>query len=310
MKTIKITIACVMLAAAGFIISCSKSNTTTPAASTDTDVSGANDNVYAQNTSNDIAQIGAEATDNNGGTTNYRMSPSDAEESITSCATVTWNTGASTVTVQFNGDTCLDGRVRTGTIVFNYSGSPAGAHYRTPGFTYTASSNNYTVDGNQVSFTHTVLNTTPAGFDSATVDETWNITTTVTIIKNNGDTINWTGDHVKTLLNTVVVYNGPNIPITWSDARVGITGNEYGSRSGGETFTTNITSQLVRDFGSCRIHGRVPFILGKFTLTLSDKKYPRYVDYGPGAPNSGTNGACDLWATVTINSNVYYVQLP
>jgi hypothetical protein len=84
-------------------------------------------------------------------------------------------------------------------------------------------------------------------------------------------------------------------------ARIGITGNENGSRSTRETFTVNITNQLVRDFGDCDINGRRPFIQGTFDYTPSGKA-TRTFDY--------SNGSCDLNATVTINGVSHPIILP
>src|SRR5205085_1987992 len=86
--------------------------------------------------------------------------------------------------------------------------------------------------------------------------------------------------------------------IPWHLARIGITGSAYGTRGNGENFTINVTGQLIRDFGSCNIYGRHPFIQGTFTYVVGSKP-TRYFDFG--------SGACDLNATVTINGISYNI---
>ncbi len=297
MKAIKLTLACLMFASAVLIVSCKKSDSPV-----DNDTTGASDNALAENSSNDIVTIGAQASDK-GSLSSYRLS--NPENILAACATITWDTTGvnRTITVTFDGAVCMDGRTRSGSITYDFSGSTLGArHYRDPGFSFTVTTNNYIVDGNQVNIVNKIVtNTTPAGFNPSNTNETWHITANINIVKASGGSISWICDRVKTLLNTSTTYNGAAIPIDWPNARVGITGNASGSRSNGETFTVNITNQLIRDFGSCHPLGKVPFIQGTFIYTPIGKA-ARTFDYG--------NGTCDFAATVTINGKTYNIYLP
>ena len=200
MRNPKIAIACMMLITGLTILSCKKNSDTT---TSDIDVSGASDNALVENASNDVESIASQASDKStGGLSSYRVE--NPNELLSSCAIVTRDSVAKTITVSFNNSTCLDGRTRNGSLVFNYSASANGAtHYRDPGFNFTVTSNNYTVDGNQVNIINkTVTNTTPFGFNPATTNETWTIAANISIIKSSGATVSWTCNRVKTLLNT------------------------------------------------------------------------------------------------------------
>jgi len=283
----------------------------------DTDTSAAEDNALAENISSDINSIGSQATDNGSNSLNgFRLG--DASEVLSSCATVTRDTVNHIVTVTFNGNVCMDGRTRSGVLTFNYSASPAGSrHYRDPGFSCTVTSNNYVVNGNQINIINkTIINTTnggnPIGYDPNVVNETWHITADINITRTTGAIITWNCDRIKTLLNTSTVcpasdfVNFPvsdTIPINWSMARVGITGSASGSRtynSNTETFTANITSQLVRDFGACNVNGRHPFFMGSLDHTRSGHP-TRHMDFGSDA-SGNINNACDLWVLITFTS--------
>ncbi|HTA62734.1 MAG TPA: hypothetical protein VK835_09775 [Bacteroidia bacterium] len=306
MKTNKLTLALagLMLASAVIVSSCKKKDTTPAPTTKDSDASGASDNHLAESTSNDIVSMGSQASDNtSGGLSSYRTGGQNQILGL-SCATVTRDTTLKVITVTFNGTSpCLDGRTRSGTIIYTYSNSINGAkHYRDPGFELDVTSSNYVVDGNAVTIGNkTIKNTTPVGFSPATTNETWSISATITVNKASGGSVTWTCNHVKTLLNTSTVYTNASTPINWPMARIGITGNANGTRSNGETFTVNITNQLVRDFGGCDINGKRPFIQGTFDYSPSGKA-TRTFDYG--------SGTCDLAATVTINGVSYPITLP
>lgn len=302
------------------ISGCRKENDTT----VDKDTSGAEDNAYAENAASDIETIGSQATDGNNNSLNsYRVG--DESAVLSSCATITRDTLLHIITVTFNGNTCLDGRTRSGVLTFDFSGSPAGSrHYRDPGFTCTVTSNNYIVDGNHISIiNHTVTNTTNGGdpntFNPATTNETWHITADISITRTTGAVITWNCDRTKTLLNTSVVcpandfVNFPvnnTTPINWPQARVGITGSASGSRtynSSSETFTVTVTSQLVRDFGACNVLGRHPFFMGSLEFASSTRP-TRTLNYGSDASGQ-INNNCDLYVliTFTVNGNPYSV---
>jgi len=269
----------------------------------DTDQSGSTANNTAENISGDLISMGSEGCDlqTSGGLTNYRGAGID-ETSLLSCATVVPDTLNKTVTVTFNGGVCIDGKIRTGSLVYNYSGSTNGAkRYRHPGFKMTVTSNNYAVNGNTVSIINkSVENITASGFNPQSTNLTWSVSANISIALAGGGSISWNCNRVNTLLNTSSVYSNSTTPINWAQARVGITGSAAGLRSNGETFTANITNQLIRDRGACTGQTRHVFIQGTFVYTPGIRA-ARTFDYG--------NGACDLNATVTINGNTYSFAL-
>jgi hypothetical protein len=307
MKTTKLTLALagLMIAGAAIVSSCKKNdkNTTT----VDSDTSAASDHTMAENTSADIDNMVGEASEQ-GSMKSYRLGNSQETVSALSCATITYDSVNRKITATFNSSTtCLDGKTRSGSLIFDYSASPTGANkYRNPGFTCTVTSQNYVVDGNAVSINKTVKNTTPSGFNPSTTNLTWSITSTVSITKSSGGTLSWNCTRTKTLLNTsdANVYVDQNTPINWSAAKIGITGSANGTTASGVSYTANITAQLVRDL-SCSPDsnhpGRHPFIQGDIDFTPGTRA-TRHIDYG--------NGTCDLNATVTINGNTYNIILP
>jgi len=273
----------------------------------DNDTSGAIDNTLAENTSNDVVNIGAQASEQ-GNLSTYREASN--ENLLSTCAaTVVRDSIAKTITVTFNPNvTCLDGRTRSGSITYDYHLSPAGAvHFRDPGFTFTVSTNGYVVDGNQVNIINkTVTNTTANGFNPATTNETWSISANIKITKANGNVITWDCNRTTTLLNTSDsnVYRGSAIPIAWTLARIEVNGAANGTRlSGAESFSATATN-MVRDFTCSPIGsgGKHPWISGTLDYQPPSPKYLRHIDFG--------TGTCDLNATVTINGATYDITLP
>jgi hypothetical protein len=312
MKTRHFTIGLTALVLAGAVLltSCRKKQKEDE----DSDVTAANDNTLAESTSNDVLTMAGQASEN-GSFSSYRVG---AGEDVTglSCATISV-TGAQQITATFSGGACLDGKTRSGSLTFDFSGSTNGATaYRHPGFKCVITSSNYVVNSHSVTVSKTITNTTPVVFNPQTTNLTWNISSSISIVKpNGGGTINWScPGRTQTLLNTsdTSVYHGASTPITWYKnnggtvigARVGITGSANCTSTNGSSFTVNITSQLVKDF-TCSpdaLHpGHHPFIQGTLDFTPGSKA-TRHVDYG--------NGSCDFNATVTINGHVYNITLP
>jgi hypothetical protein len=301
MKRNLVLIVCCMFAVGMITMTgCKKKDTTV-----DNDTSGATDVSLAENTSNDVVNIGAQASEL-GSTASYRIA--NDEGLLSTCATVVINTTTKIMTVTFNGP-CLDGRTRTGKLIYDYSGSAPGAnHYRDPGFSFTVSDSAYTVDGNAINIiSKKVTNTTPSGFNYQTKNETWSISANISIVKANGaGTVTWTCNRTTTLLNTSSVYppsdtSNDVTPINWLAARVQIDGNASGTRANGETFTATATA-MVRDF-TCTPAGyhRHPFISGELDYAPAGKAV-RYINFG--------TGACDMDAVVTINGVAYNIVLP
>lgn len=268
------------------------------------ETTSAEDNSMMERTDHDITSMSAQASDMNSSTmSNYRIGDQDMILSL-GCANVTHDTIAHITTVTFNGTACQDGRVRSGSIIIDYSASTNGARfYRDPGFQCSVTSNNYVVDGNAINIISKVItNTTAVGFDPATTDLTWHIVAHVSVTKSSGGTIDWNCDRTKELMNTSDqnVYHGSAQPISWNLARIGLTGSANGTCADGEAFTGTVTSQLIRDFGGCNINGKFPIIQGAIDFTKGTRPV-RHIDFG--------NGACDDLVTVTCNNHTRTFQM-
>lgn len=279
--------------------SCHKKNLAT--ADDDQDTTEAADQSSAENAANDIEGIAGQVGDEQGN--NLAGRGTQAEETLASCATIKRDTIRKIDTVIFNNSTCFDGRVRNGMLIFDYSASAAGAcHYRNPGFKCSIKSNNYSVDGKEIEIiSKNIENTTPSSFDAGSTKLTWKISGEIKVHNANGvHQMSFT--RYKTLLNTsdANVYHGQSAPITWSLAKVGITGNANGISAKGRSYTMNVTKQLVRDFGGCAIGKRHPFIEGTLEFTPGDRPM-RTVDFG--------NGTCDLEATVVIKNKTFSIKI-
>ncbi len=320
MKTRKILsfIAIVLAAGALTLTGCKKKKeTVTDPVETDTDVeqTSATDNALSENAVGDIESMGAEVSENTS-LANYR--PGDANGvtltegvSAAPCATVTL--AAKVVTVDFGATGCLgtDGRTRTGKLIYDFSGSASGANfYRNPGFKMVVTSQNYVVDGNQVNIVNkTITNTTPSSIGPGKnpgTNLTWSISANINIVKaNSAGTVTWTCNRTKELINTADTncYKGQSTHIRWNLGWIKLSGSASGTNASNETFTSTATN-LERHFDcspdAAHPH-RHPFIAGTITFTPGARK-TRTIDYG--------NGACDMLATLTINSKSYTFVMP
>ncbi|HWY11982.1 MAG TPA: hypothetical protein VN026_11685 [Bacteroidia bacterium] len=302
-KQLILTLGTIVLAGSLVLTSCKKKTQTEDPA--DTDQSEASDHTLAENTTNDIAGIGSQGSEN-GSLSTYRMGGSD-DMFLSSCAAITTNTTSKTFTVDFGTTPCLcmDGKMRSGKLMFDYSASTSGAvAYRMPGYKFSASSSNYVVDGYTVNIVNkTVENITPLASVSPSLvpgtNLTWSITANVNIIKpSGGGTISWNCTRTKTLLNTSdpLCYHGQSIPITWSKAKIQLDGSASGTTAQGNSYTSTIIA-LVRDFGGCTLPGgRHPFISGDIQFTPGTKA-TRYINFG--------SGTCDAVGTITIKGITY-----
>jgi hypothetical protein len=302
-KQVFLTLGTLVLAGSLLFTSCRKKSK--EAEDPDSDQSAAQENQIAENHMNDVAAIGAQGSEN-GNLTTYRMGPGEDLFGISS-ASVTF--GVKTFTVDFGpypGMNCLDGRKRSGKLMFDYSASTNSATaYRMPGYSLSITAANYTVDDYTVNIVNkTITNTTPLASVSPSLvpgtNLTWNIVANVNIIKPSsagGGTITWSCNRTKTLANTsnTLCYNGQGVPINWSKARIQIDGSASGMTAGGESYTSVITG-LTRDFGTCGAFLKYPWIQGKVDFTPGSKA-TRYIDFGAGT--------CDRAATVTIKSITY-----
>jgi hypothetical protein len=283
MKTKQLTLgfALVALVSASIFTSCKKQENDEEK---DKDTASASDQSLASSTVNDMTSIADEA-----GKTYNVSSFKTAESSamLSSCATIAFDTlaAAKTITVNFGFTNCQgnDGRNRRGMLILSFTGK-----YRDSLTVITVTPQNYFVDDNQVMGSKTITN---KGHNAAH-HLVYDINANIQIIKANAaGSISWQCTRQREWLTG-------ESTLIWSDDTYSITGNASGTTANGNTFTSTITSPLIRNMAiGCRRH----FTQGVLEHTPGGKA-TRYIDYG--------NGACDNQATVTINGNVYSITLP
>ena len=310
--SLNLALAGLLIAGAVAITSCKKKDaTTTPAQ--DTSAGTAADNNTAEQTSNDVENIGAQAVDN-GSLSTFRLAGGGTlDPASTGTYTIT-GAGTGVVTVTFSNYTGKDGHLRNGTLIYTITN---GTHYRDVGMTMTiatTTANPYSVDGNGITLTKTVTNN---GFVAAGGNLQWTIQTNLSVTKaNGGGTFTWTtNNRTHVLLNTAATiydasnyaaaYNGTGSPITWSNtdttsgnpngAIIQINGTASGTSADGVSYTVS-TNNVVRNMNCTPIATRPhfhPFVAGTVDFTPTGKT-TRIINYG--------SGACDLTYTISIGS--------
>ena len=260
----------------------------------DNNIDAAADHIVAETQSNDIVNIGEQASA--GSMTTYRL-PNQQENIYTTCATITLDTlvktDADTLIVDF-GTSCTgtDGRTRSGILQYI---STAGFHYRDSGNVIVVSSNNYVVDGNKININSKTIKNLGHITNG---NLTWSVSANMSIVKTNGGTMQWASNKTKVLLAGEQLHN---LPIDWAHAEIALYGSASGTSANGESFTANVTQAnwLVRNF-NCTGY-RKCFVAGELDFTPAGKA-TRYVNFG--------TGNCDDLATITIDGTVNSVTLP
>src|ERR1700757_493462 len=287
-KTIITSLALAAMSGVLIFSSCSKKETL------DSDTTAAEDHTQVETHSNDIVNIGEQAS--YGSMSTYKLGGQSQENIYSTCATITSyalnSTDNDTLLVDFGtGCTGLDGRTRSGSLQYIYT---AGLHYRDSGNVINVSSNNYVVDGNSI---HIISKTIKNLGHITNGNLTWNISANMSVTKANGKTITWTTSKTKVLL---AGERPNNQPIDWAQAQIAIYGTASGTTANGESFTANVAegSWLVRNF-NCTGY-RKCFVAGELDFTPGSKP-TRYINFG--------TGACDNLATVTISGHVYNITL-
>jgi hypothetical protein len=282
MKTKQLTlgIAIIAIAFTSMLSSCKKKDKEEK----DSDTSSATDQSLASTSVNDLTSISDEAG-RSGSLSSFKTSESSAI--LSTCATITFDTlaAAKTITVNFGATNCLcnDGRYRRGSIKMNFTGK-----YRDSLTVITITPQSYFVNDNQVTGSKTITN---KGHNAAN-HLVYEINANISVVKAGGaGTVLWNSTRQREWLT------GENT-LSWLDDTYAITGNASGTSASGSSFTSVITSPLIRNMAyACRRH----FTAGTLEHTPSGKA-TRYINYG--------SGACDDQATVTINGNVYTITLP
>ena len=202
------------------------------------------------------------------------------ENHIGSCAVVTNDTINHVVTIDFGtvNCECMDGRMRRGKIIINYSG-----HYFDVGSVKNFSFDNYFVDDNHIEGTRVVTNLGVNGAGNFH----WSVISNLTITKPDGRTMNWSRAGDREMIA------GAGTETIWDD-EYAITGTASGTRGDGNSFTATITSALHRSL-SCHF-------ITSGTIEITPANHPPLtIDFG--------NGNCDALATITCNGHSHEIQL-
>lgn len=253
-----------------------KKKTDTTTTVVDNDTQTAQEHSYAETTYNDAyasvndaASIHSEVGKTGGATV---ILPSGTNITVTDVKKF-----PITMTIDFGtGDTCKDGKVRTGKIIATLSGK-----YKDSGTVITITFNNYTVDGDKVDGKKTVTNeghNTNGNIHYA-------ISVNGTITRKNGNVITYTSTRDREWTQ------GSRTPLDPFDDVYSITGSANGTGSNGKTYNVTITKPLIVSL-ACRY-----IEAGTLDIAITGKA-DRIVNYGD-TPN------CDNKATVTINGKDY-----
>jgi len=311
------------VASAIFITSCNKKVTEAPVA--DKEFQTSIDASYAVSTVTDIDMICGFL-----GEAAYPTFVMPAPGSTGTITVVNHTAMPQSASITWDPNTkCMDGKVRSGSIVMTYSFTDINSnYYRDYGFNGNLSLNNYVVDGWSVddSISSTagmtrIKNLAPsANPNAATTKLRWSIDGYFNFrnVATPTQTMAMIGTLYKTLSNTAQLAPNNLTAITWSAAVVEYTGTVHGNTNGNVPYTYSIspTQPLVRNYGCSpdKVIGVTstpsvapiyeqfhPIINGVASFTTSTKE-PRSIDYGTaGAP-------CDNSGTITIKGITYNVD--
>ena len=196
-------------------------------------------------------------------------SPDNSE--LSNCATVTWDSAHSTVTIYFNHCPGRNGHTRDGSIIVTYSGGD----YWTMGASWDVTFDNFYIDDKQVTGTRHVSNAGPESNGCV-----WNINANLTFTRSDGSTRTWTSTRTREITqgyrdtvctNHIYKINGT---ATHADTESG--------NSADLTFTN-----VIRDLSCAYITA------GTINIVPNNNRPSRSIDFG--------SGNCDDIATVTKN---------
>jgi hypothetical protein len=198
---------------------------------------------------------------------------------LSSCATVTWDSAHSTVTIYFNHCAGRNGHTRDGSIIVTYTGGD----YWTMGASWDVTFSNFYIDDKQVTGTRHVANAGPESNGCI-----WNINANLTFTRSDGSTRTWTSTRTREITagyrdtvctNHIYKINGT---ATHADTQSG--------NSADLTFT-----DIIRDLSCAYITA------GTISVVPNNNRPQRSIDFG--------TGACDDIATVTKNGQSRIIHL-
>jgi hypothetical protein len=252
----------------------------------DTEIVSASDNALATSTSNDMISISDEAGKNKL-VSSFKIAESYAI--LSTCAQLQFDTvnhlNPDSILVNFgtNDCLCLDGRNRRGSILIIYTGK-----YKDSLTVITITPQNYFVEDNAIEGSKSITNLG----HNASGHLVYSFSDQLKITKPNGSKVSWNCQRQREWVF------GENTPYYWPDDVYHLTGSSSGVASNGNSFSSEITTPLVRIMQlGCRKH----FVSGVITLKPLAKP-ERILDYG--------SGVCDNLATVTINGVTQTITLP
>ncbi|MBO9201632.1 MULTISPECIES: hypothetical protein [Niastella] len=248
-----------------------------------TDVTAAQDNTMAEtnyNDANNMVDLAAATGVSFSFRTETGSNTARIEEVLGTCATVSVDTVARKITIDFGATDCTgpDLRKRRGKVIATWTGS-----YRTPGTVINITFDNYFVNNNQIMGTH---KTTNMGLVNGNL--VYKIEVDGSIKKPIGGTITWKSTRERAWTA------GMNTPSNPLDDEYSITGTASGTTVLGTSYSINITQPLVRKM-SCYF-----FESGKIELTPTGGS-TMTLDYG--------NTGCDAKATVSVGPLSYNIDL-
>ena len=272
------------------VYSCKKDEEEIPDSST----ISSKDNSAAENLFADIKKVVEEAADDEGQSAKYSGNDKSGNYTFGACATVTtipaWGdtTFPKVMTIDFGSTNCtgVNGVNRRGQLIVTLSD-----RYRNLGSVLTVQPQNLYINDVRVDGTKTLTNN---GYNSSNNLEYTVQVSNAVITYTDNTTLSWNS----TRTNEWIAGDSTNL---FTHGLAGIcddiyliTGSASGINRNGLAYSVNITSPLRKEI-CCRW-------ISSGTLDVVPQGFAtRTVDFG--------TGACDNQATVTINGNVYNVQM-
>lgn len=258
------------------------------------DTQSAQDNSLAEATFNDALEIANQAIANGStGLSTYRLQHPQGTF-LSNCASVTLSPDSSgqggTIVVDFGASSCLcdDGRYRKGAINVDFT-----ATYRDSGAVISASFTNYFVGIDSSNMFQVTGNKTVTNKGHNSAGNLWfTIDVNGQLQNRNGAIMSWTSQRQREWLEGEST-SGLNLQ-AWIDDVYAITGTASGTTFEGKSYTANIINPLIVDLGCRWIKA------GIFELTPAGLA-TRTLNYG--------SGACDQFATVTVNGATFDIRL-